>query len=139
MRNGLYLQTSVSVWLPLWLSWNPPAMWRTWIGKITWRREANGYLLQYSALENSMDYMLHGVAKSRTGQSDFNFPLHLTLKECSRPQSALLWMPQVFFLLLNFSSRFQQSFRSRKHMQVGKYGILLLNHQPDVPFRSVSI
>ena len=76
MRNGLYLQTSVSVWLPLWLSWNPPAMWRTWIGKITWRREANGYLLQYSALENSMDYIAHGVAKSRTGLRDFHSVIH---------------------------------------------------------------
>ena len=87
-----------------------------------------------------MDCILHGVTKGPTGQSDFNFLLHLRLKECSRPQSALSWMPQVFFPLLNFSSsRFQQSFWSRKHMQVGKYGILLLNHQPDVPFRSVSI
>ena len=26
--------------------------------------EGNGYPLQYSALENSMDYIVHGVAKS---------------------------------------------------------------------------
>ena len=28
--------------------------------------EGNGYPLQYSALENSMDCIIHGVAKSRT-------------------------------------------------------------------------
>ena len=28
--------------------------------------EGNGYLLQYSGLENSMDSIVHGVAKSRT-------------------------------------------------------------------------
>ena len=26
--------------------------------------KGNGYLLQYSGLENSMDYIVHGVAKS---------------------------------------------------------------------------
>ena len=29
--------------------------------------------LQSSGLENSMDYVVHGVAKSRTGLSDFHF------------------------------------------------------------------
>ena len=28
--------------------------------------EGNGYPLQYSGLENSMDYRVHGVTKSRT-------------------------------------------------------------------------
>ena len=35
--------------------------------------EGNGYPLQYSGLENSMDYIVHGVAKSRTQLSDFYF------------------------------------------------------------------
>ena len=29
--------------------------------------EGKGYLLQYSVLENSMDCIVHGVTKSRTG------------------------------------------------------------------------
>ena len=33
--------------------------------------EENGYLLQYSGLENSMDCIAHGVAKSWTPLSDF--------------------------------------------------------------------
>ena len=35
--------------------------------------ECNGYPLQYSGLENSMDCIVHGVAKSWTGLSDFHF------------------------------------------------------------------
>ena len=35
--------------------------------------EGTGYPLQYSCLENSMDCIVHGVAKSRTRLSDFHF------------------------------------------------------------------
>ena len=35
--------------------------------------EGTGYPLQYSGLENSMDCLVHGVAKSRTWLSDFHF------------------------------------------------------------------
>ena len=34
--------------------------------------EGNGYPLQYSGLENSMDCTVHGVATSLTGLSDFH-------------------------------------------------------------------
>ena len=34
--------------------------------------EGKGYPLQYSGLENSMDCVVHGVAKSRTQLSDFH-------------------------------------------------------------------
>ena len=37
--------------------------------------EGQGYPLQYSGLENSMDCIGHGVAKSPTRLSDFHFPL----------------------------------------------------------------
>ena len=36
-------------------------------------REEKGYLLQYSGLENSMDCIVHGDAKSWTRLSDFHF------------------------------------------------------------------
>ena len=39
-------------------------------------REGNGYPLQYSGLENSMDCIVHGVAKSRTRLNDFHFTSH---------------------------------------------------------------
>ena len=37
--------------------------------------EGKGSPLQYSGLENSMDYIVHGVTKSRTRLSDFHFTL----------------------------------------------------------------
>ena len=41
--------------------------------------EGNGYPLQYSGLENSMDCIVHGAAKNRTRLCDFQFTL--TLRE----------------------------------------------------------
>ena len=38
--------------------------------------EGSGYPFQYSCLENSMDCIVHGVAKSRTRLSDFHFHFH---------------------------------------------------------------
>ena len=37
--------------------------------------KGKGYPLQYSGLENSMDWIVRGVAKSRTRLSDFHFSL----------------------------------------------------------------
>ena len=37
--------------------------------------EGKGYPLQYSGLENSMDYIVHGVAKSRTRLSNLQFTM----------------------------------------------------------------
>ena len=39
-------------------------------------REGRGYPLQYFGLENSMDCIVHGVAKSWTPLSDFHFHFH---------------------------------------------------------------
>ena len=35
--------------------------------------EGKGYPLRYSGLENSMDYIVHGVAKSQTQLRNFRF------------------------------------------------------------------
>ena len=37
------------------------------------RSPGEGYLLQYSGLENSMDCIVHGVAKSQTRLNNFHF------------------------------------------------------------------
>ena len=37
------------------------------------RGEGNNYTLQYSGLENSMDYPVHGVARNWTPLSNFHF------------------------------------------------------------------
>ena len=42
--------------------------------------EGIGYPLQYSGVENSMDCIVHGVAKSQTRLSDFHFPSLLNVR-----------------------------------------------------------
>ena len=54
--------------------------------------EGKGYPFQYSGLENSMDHIVHGVTKSRTGLSDFHF--HFDQQKVSR-------MMFVIFLILD--------------------------------------
>ena len=39
--------------------------------------EGKGYPLQYSGLENSMDFIVHGVTKNQTRLSDFHFTSQL--------------------------------------------------------------
>ena len=58
----------------------------------------NGTPLQYSCLENPMDEgpwqaVVHGVAKSRTGLSDFTFTFHFHApeKEMATRSSVLAW------------------------------------------------
>jgi len=57
---------------------NPPAMQETWVQSLGWEdplEKGKGYPLQYSGLENSMNCIVHGVAKSQTRLSDFHFTL----------------------------------------------------------------
>ena len=49
---------------------NPPGLGRS-------PGEGKGYPLQYSGLENSMDCIVNGVAKSQTRLRDFDFTLSL--------------------------------------------------------------
>ena len=55
---------------------NPPAMQETWVQSIPGLGrspgEGKGCPLRYSGLENSMDCVVHGVAKRRTRLSDFH-------------------------------------------------------------------
>ena len=44
--------------------------------------EGKGYPLHYSGLENSMDCIVHGVAKSWTRLSDFHFHFHPLQYSC---------------------------------------------------------
>ena len=46
---------------------NPPAMWETWVQSLGWEDPLKkGHPHQYSGLENSMDCIVRGVAKSWT-------------------------------------------------------------------------
>ena len=51
--------------------------------------EGKGYPLQYSGLENSMDCIVHGVAKSWTWLSDFHSLTSLKLSESSNRNPAV--------------------------------------------------
>ena len=58
--------------------------------------EGNSYPLQYSGLEKSIDGILHGVAKSQIGLSDFHFHFPGTHNEGGKRESAqvmLCWLP----------------------------------------------
>ena len=50
--------------------------------------EGNSYPLQYSGLENSMDSIVHGVAKSQTRLSDFR--VHFHFSECWETRNSLV-------------------------------------------------
>ena len=54
---------------------NPPAIQETWVRSLGWEDplEKGTYTLQYSGLENSMDYIVHGVSKNWIWMSDFHF------------------------------------------------------------------
>ena len=77
--------------------------------------EGKGYPLQYSGLENSMDSVVHGVAKSRTGPSDFHFHFLLPPTMSTCPFSTSIPALQVgssvpfFYICVAFISK--ESFR----------------------------
>ena len=53
---------------------NLPAMWEVWLNP--WVGEGKGYAF-HSGLEDSMDYIVHGVRKSQTQLSNFHFTASL--------------------------------------------------------------
>ena len=57
---------------------NPPAVRETWVRSLGWEdplEKGKAIHSQYSGLENSMDCIVHGVAKSWTGLRHFHFHL----------------------------------------------------------------
>ena len=66
--------------------------------------EGKGYPLQYSGLENSMDHIVHGVAKSWTRLGDFH-PLRTHMSSIHQDSQGLNWTLlqgfQVLMLLEN--------------------------------------
>ena len=88
---------------------NPPATWDTIPGLGRSPGEGKGYPLQYFGLENSMGYIVHGVAKSQTRLSDFHFHLviftdtkvwlqpwrGLLQSDSRHSQKSLHWVPVI--------------------------------------------
>ena len=54
--------------------------------------EGKGYPLQYSGLENSMDYIVHGVTKSQTRLSDFHFTAYMWKQIYVTTQTHVIWL-----------------------------------------------
>ena len=53
--------------------------------------EGKGYPLQYSGLENSMDYVVYGVAKNGTRLSDFHFHLGFPCGSTGKESTCNVW------------------------------------------------
>ena len=80
MIPGLGRSAGEGIGYPLQYSWasivaqlvkNPPAIQETWVPSLGWEdplEKENSYSLQ-----NSMDCIVYGVSKSRTGLSNFYF------------------------------------------------------------------
>ena len=51
---------------------NPPAVQKTWVPSLGWEAPLEKGKATYFGLENFMDCIVHGVAKSLTGLSDFH-------------------------------------------------------------------
>ena len=58
--------------------------------------EGKGNPLQYCGLENSMDYIVHEVAKSRTGLSNFHFSLFRVPNTAHRKTLKPLYFASVY-------------------------------------------
>ena len=100
-----------------------------WVGKIPWRRK--GYPLLYSDLENSMDCMVHGVAKSQTRLSNFHFHYHNT------EQSSLCYTIVLYTALSLFTTlciRFPGLIYSTNSLQICTLKQQLSYPPPTVPW-----
>ena len=56
--------------------------------------DGKGYPLQYSILENSMDYIIHGVTKNWIWLNDFHFHFTFVIANLSRSKHLLIWCLQ---------------------------------------------
>ena len=80
--------------------------------------EGNGYPFQYSGLENSMDCVVHRVAKSRTQLSNFHFFIEMMLDKEQ--------------IQVTFSFKFKMVVKQRRHLATSAMHLaqeLLMNVQ----------
>ena len=62
--------------------------------------EGKGYPFEYSDLENPLDSIEHGLAKSQTGLSDFHFHILLVLYwNCDLCYNLFWWFPKSLNLI----------------------------------------
>ena len=81
LLKGLFCLRPLNYWASLvaQLVKNLPAVRETWVPSLDWEdppEKGKATHAKYSGLENSMDYVVHGVTKSQTRLSDFHFHFH---------------------------------------------------------------
>ena len=64
--------------------------------------EGKGYPLQYSGLENSMDCIVYGVAKSPTRLSDFHSLTQLEMYNIPLLNSMIIWSPYLSVFIFQY-------------------------------------
>ena len=63
---------------------NLPTMWGTWVQSLGWEDplgKGKATHFQYSGLENSMNCLVHGVAKSQKQLNNFHFTSQASLEK----------------------------------------------------------
>ena len=122
---------------------------------VTQSREGKGTPLQYSCLENPVDggawwAAVHGVAKSQTRLSDFNFTFHFSLSctgegngnplQCScleNPRDRGAWWAAVYAVAQSRTrlKRFSSSSSDTETQPISGSGVICLHwkHEPCFP------
>ena len=81
----IYMCVYIYIGFPCGSAGKSPAMQETWVPSLGWEdplEKGKANPLQYTDLENSMNCIVHGVAKSWTRLSDFHFTSLHTYMTC---------------------------------------------------------
>ena len=105
--------------------------------------EGKGYPLQYSGLENSMDYIIHGIKsqKSRTWLSNFHWILLLTYLTVFLPVPRLFISVFLCFYLMVWNTRvlpglhFQDRGRTLCYRHSQMFRLLVLFSPPHLTYK----
>ena len=88
---------------------NLPAVWETWVRCLGWEdplKKGTATPLQYSGLENSMNCIVHGVAKSRTRPNYFHIYLIFLYWNWLTPYLKLPWKETWHYITLGKAESF---------------------------------
>ena len=105
------LYRKLRIWATGWASLiaqlvkNLPAMRETWVQSLGWEdplEKGKSNPLQYSGLENSVDWIVYGVAKSRTWLSDFHSLTQLEMYNIPLLNRMMIWSPYLSVFIFQY-------------------------------------